>query len=50
MVFDQDVYGCQLLYHNCCCQDYPSCYLTKMFVPVSYYAIPAAVRIILYVI
>ena len=48
MEFDQDVCGCQLLYHNCCGQDYPLWYLIKMFMAVSYYIITTAVRIILY--
>ena len=48
MVFDQDVYGCQLLYHHCCFHDYPLWYMIKMFMAVSYYIITAAVRIILY--
>ena len=47
MLFDQDVYVCQLLYHNFCCQDYSLWYLIKMFMAVSYYIITAAVRIIL---
>ena len=48
MVFDQNVYECQLLSHIYCCQEYPLYYLTKIFVAVHYYIITAAVRIILY--
>ena len=36
MVFDQYACGCQLLYHNCCCQDNPLWYLFKIFMSVSY--------------
>ena len=45
MVFDYCAYGCQLSYHNCCCQDYPLWYFIKMFMAVSYYIITAAVWI-----
>ena len=47
MVFNQDVYGYQLLYHNCCCQDCPLWYLIKMLMVVSYYFITAALGIVL---
>ena len=47
MVFDQDVYGCQSLYHNYCCQDYPLWYLIKMFMSISHYIITAALKIVL---
>ena len=48
MVFNQCAFGCRLLYHNCCCRDYPIWYLIKMFMAVRYYIITAAVRIGLY--
>ena len=50
MVFDQYVCGCQLLYHNCCFQDYPLWYLIYMFMVVSYCIKNAAVRFLLYII
>ena len=47
MISDQD-YVTADSYHICCCQDYPLCYLIKIFMAVSYYTINTAVRIILY--
>ena len=48
MLFDQDVYGSQLSYHNWYYLDYPLCYLIKMFMAAGNHIITSAVRIILY--